>query len=344
MARSIPTPAGRGPSWRRIDDWTANGPGGPHPCGRGRAAPRLGGGATLRLALQKTGTVAWDVDVIRAHRLDEAHGFTLGTLDLASTEAGKIAVKGGSADVMVSDWLWVSRERSLGSPMQFVPYSTSVGALMVPPNSTIRDLAGLKGRTLSVAGGALDKSWLIVLAAGRRQGIDLKTDARISFAAPPLLYEKLLQGEHEASLTFWNFAARLEAQGYRRLLSVEDAARSLGATGGVAMLGYVFDGAWAEANRDVIGRFLAASREAKAILATSDAEWERIRPLTQAPDDATFAAYRQRYREGIPARMLAEEEADARTLYGVLAETGGAELVGPAPSLDPGTYYRPTAS
>jgi NitT/TauT family transport system substrate-binding protein len=294
----------------------------------------------LRLALQKTGTVSWEIDVIRAHGLDEAHGFTLSTTELASTEAGKIAVKGGSADLMVSDWLWVSRERALGSPMQFVPYSASVGALMAPAESPVRSLGDLRGRSLSVAGGALDKSWLIVLAAGRRHGIDLKSDAMISFGAPPLLYEKLLQREHDASLTFWNFAARLETQGFRRVLGVEDAARSLGASGGVSMLGYVFDGAWAEAHREVLSRFLAASRAAKAILATSDAEWERIRPLTMAPDDASFAAYRRRYREGIPTRPVAEEEADARTLYKVLAELGGAELVGPGAALDPGTYFR----
>ena len=91
----------------------------------------------------------------------------------------------------------------------------------------------------------------------------------------------------------------------------------------------------------MLARFLAASREAKQILATSDAEWDRIRPLTLAPDDASFAAYRKRYREGIPTRPIAEEEADARTLYNVLAELGGPELVGPGKELDPGTYYKP---
>jgi NitT/TauT family transport system substrate-binding protein len=50
---------------------------------------------------------------------------------------------------------------------------------------------------------------------------------------------------------------------------------------------------------------------------------------------------RDRYRAGIPRRPIADEEADARVLYGVLARLGGAELVGPAPALAPGTFYRP---
>jgi NitT/TauT family transport system substrate-binding protein len=90
----------------------------------------------------------------------------------------------------------------------------------------------------------------------------------------------------------------------------------------------------------VLHRFLAAAREAKTILAQSDAEWDRIRPLTQAPDDASFKAYRASYRAGIPTRSIAEEEVDARKLYGILAEIGGPELVGPGSELDPGTYYK----
>jgi NitT/TauT family transport system substrate-binding protein len=53
--------------------------------------------------------------------------------------------------------------------------------------------------------------------------------------------------------------------------------------------------------------------------------------------------YRDRYRDGIPRRNINDEEADARVLYRVLAEIGGRELVGPAPELDPGTFYHAIA-
>ena len=82
------------------------------------------------------------------------------------------------------------------------------------------------------------------------------------------------------------------------------------------------------------------TRAAKEILAASDAEWEKIAPLTGATDAATLRAYRDRYREGIPRRPIADEEADARVLYRVLADIGGREMVGPAQELEPGTFYR----
>jgi NitT/TauT family transport system substrate-binding protein len=109
------------------------------------------------------------------------------------------------------------------------------------------------------------------------------------------------------------------------------------------MIGYVFDEAWGNANKDVVARFIAMTRKAKEILSTSDAEWETIAPLTGAADGATLRAYRDRYREGIPRRPIADEEADARVLYRVLADIGGRELVGPAPELEPGTFYHAIA-
>jgi NitT/TauT family transport system substrate-binding protein len=243
----------------------------------------------------------------------------------------------------VSDWLWVSRERGLGARLVFHPYSSAVGAVMVPAASPIRTLTDLKGRKLAVAGGALDKSWLLLQAAVKQAGVDLKTQATPVYGAPVLLAEKTVQGEMDATLNYWNICAGLEARGFRRVAGVEDVLSQLGARGRTAMLGYVFDEAWAARNRAAVDRFIAVTRRAKEILATSDAEWERIAPLTGAAP-MMLKAYRDRYRDGIPRRPIADEEQDARTLYGVLATTGGAALVGGARALDPGTFYRPDGS
>ncbi len=174
----------------------------------------------------------------------------------------------------------------------------------------------------------------------KQDGVDLKSEATIVYGSPPLLAAKTLSGEMDANLNYWNFCAALETKGFRRLAAVEDLLPKLGAKGRTAMVGYVFDEGWAIANRDAVASFIAMTRAAKEILATSDAEWETIAPLTGASDAATLRAYRDRYREGIPRRSIADEEADARVLYRVLAAIGGPEIVGPAPELAPGTFYR----
>ena len=298
----------------------------------------------IRIAAQKTGTLAWELDVLHAHDLDRQAGLAIETSELASTEAGKIALKGGSADLILSDWLWVARERALGDDLVFYPYSSALGAVMVPVNSPIKGIADLKGKKVGVAGGPLDKSWLLLQALARRSGVDLRTQAQIAYGAPPLLTQKALQGETDATLTFWNFCVELEANGMRRAISMEDIVKRLGATGAVAMVGYVFDGGWAQRNRALLDRFFAAMREAERILADSPAEWQRLAPRIGVSDAKALDIYRRRYLEGIPRRPLEDEAADAQALYRVLAEIGGADLVGPARELEPGTFYSPGPS
>jgi NitT/TauT family transport system substrate-binding protein len=304
------------------------------------ATPALAG-ETLRIGLQKTGTFAWQLDVIRRHGLAANAGLDLKISEYASPDAGKLALNGGSVDLAVVDWLWVARSRALGTKLLFYPYSSAVGSIMVKSDSPLRKIDDLKGRVLGVAGGPLDKSWLIVQAAALRGGVDLRREATLQYGAPPLIAQKLQQGEAEASLNFWNFCARLEAQGYRRLLDVRDAEATLGLKEPVAMVGYAFTEEFAAAHKSTIDRFIAMAQKADDIMRRSDAEWDALRPLMNAEDEWTFKAYRDRTREGMPQRPIEAEEADASALFRTLADIGGPELVGPSQRLDPGLYYHP---
>jgi NitT/TauT family transport system substrate-binding protein len=294
----------------------------------------------IRVIAQKTGTFAWELEVLKQHGLDKQADLDIETTELASTEAGKVALQAGSADLMLSDWLWVSRERGLGDDVVFYPYSSTLGAVMVPANSTVKSVADLKGKKLGVAGGPLDKSWLLLQALARKSGVDLKTQAEIVYGAPPLLTGEALQGRTDATLTFWNFCAELEAKGMRRAVPISDVMKNLGADGPIAMVGYVFGGGWAERNHLVLDRFFAATRDARQILANSPEEWQRLAPRIGVSDPAALEIYRRRYLDGVPQRPLADEASDAQRLFRVLAEIGGPDLVGPAQNLDPGTFYR----
>ena len=296
---------------------------------------------TLRIGLQTTGTFAWQLDVIRRHGLAKRAGLDLKISEFASPDAGKLAINGGSVDIAVVDLLWVARARALGAKLLFYPYSSAVGAIMVRSDSPLRKLEDLKGRVLGVAGGPLDKSWLTIQAAAIRQGIDLKKSTTLQYGAPPLIAQKLKQGEAEASLNFWNFCAALEAQGYRRLFEVRDAEAILGAKEPVAMIGYVFSESFAAAHRSAIDRFIAITQQANDIMLRSDQEWDALRPLMNAEDDKTFKAYRDRTREGMPRRPVTAEAVDASALFHTLATIGGPDLVGPSHELDQSLYYQP---
>jgi NitT/TauT family transport system substrate-binding protein len=293
----------------------------------------------LRIAAQKTGTLAWELDVIRAHGLAQQAGLDLEVTELAAPEAGKLALEGGSADVILSDVMWVARERALGGELKFSPYSSTLGAIMVPHASTIASLNDLAGRKLGIAGGPLDKSWLMLRALASRDGLDLAKRASIAYGAPKLLAVKAEQGELDATLNYWNLCADLETLGFRRLIDMREVQKRLGAKGAVAMVGYAFKQSFAEARASTLQKFLDVSAKARDILVQSPDEWTRLAPRIGATSEAALAVYRARYSEGATRRPLADEEADARALYRVLAETGGASLVGPSSELDPGTYW-----
>jgi len=294
---------------------------------------------TLRVGLQKTGTFAWQLDVIKRHGLATAANLDLKLTEMSSADAGKLALNAGSVDVAVVDWLWVARERVLGTRLQFYPYSTAIGAIMTRQDASLRSLADLKGKTLSIAGGPLDKSWLIVQAAAIRRGLNLKRDVTLQYGAPPLMFQKTLQGESQANLNYWNFCARLEARGYRKLYDVREAQTELGLKEPLALTGYVFSEKFAASHKDAIERFLTVVQKANDILLQSDAEWEALRPLMQAEDQATFLAYRDRTREGVPRRTIPAEEADARMLFRTLADIAGPALLGSVKEIPAGMYY-----
>lgn len=293
----------------------------------------------LRLALQKTGTASWEIAVIRAFGLDRAADLTLEVTELATPEAGKIAIQGGSADIVVSDWLWVARERAQGAKLVFYPYSTGVGAVMTR-DPAIRQIQDLAGRKIGVAGGPMDKSWLMLRAYALRNGIDLEKASTIVYGAPPLIAEKALEGEIDAALEYWNFAVDLEGKGFVRAIDIADAERALGATGDVVVTGYVFNEDFAAKNTDALARFLGAARKAKALLATDDAAWAAAAQRLPGRDAATLAIYRRRFAEATPKRPVAAEAADAAAIYAALAGIGGDKLVGPGKTLDPGVFYR----
>ena len=302
-----------------------------------RAAPAV---APLRLGILQFGTVQWVADIIRRHGLDTRYGFDLQTVTLANTDAGRVSLMAGGSDVVVSDWPFVAVQRSSGTNLSFAAFSSASGGIMTRSDSPVRALADLRGRKLGVAGGPVDKSWLLVQAACRaKQGIDLAAEAQVVYGAPPLLGAKLAQGELDAVLTFWNFTAKLEATGMREAVSVAQCAEVLGLAPPVSLVGFVFREEWGRASPRVIDGFLGAVREAEEMLAKSDAEWQAIRPLMDAADDAVFARLRERFLAGIAHADVPTQEQQAGRLFAIMRETGGARATGGIDALPPGIFW-----
>jgi NitT/TauT family transport system substrate-binding protein len=305
-----------------------------------RARAQQGQLGTLKVGVLRFGTVNWELDVIKHHGLDAREGFTLEVQPFGGNDAADVALMGGAVDSIVEDWLWVSRQRTDGVPVTWIPYSSNIGAVMVKADGPVASLADLKGRRVGVAGGPLDKGWLMLQAYGRdKAGIDLTSDAEPVYGAPPLVTEKFKSGELDAVWNYWHFCARLEAEGHRRLIEGAAVQEAFGVPATTPQLGFVFKEDAAGPNAALVEAFARASRTAKGIMKTSDAEWERLAAVTRAESPAVQQAFMRRYREGIVERWGEAERKAAADLYLVLARLGGEKLVGKGEALAPGTFW-----
>ncbi|WP_232629400.1 ABC transporter substrate-binding protein [Methylobacterium sp. Leaf118] len=296
-------------------------------------------GDAFRLGVLPFGTAAWEAAVIKERGLDAANGFTLETVKLAGNDAARIAFLGDQVDAIVGDLLWAARLGNEGRGVRFSPYSTTEGALMVPAGSPITDLKGLAGKRLGIAGGALDKNWILLKAQAREAaGLDLESSAQLAYGAAPLLAQKLETGELDAALLYWQYCARLQPKGFKRLISADDMMRAFGAQGPVALIGYLFEGRTVSDRPNVVRGFARASTAAKEALATDPSAWAIVRPLMAADDEATFEALKREFLSGIPRRPVSVERADGERIYAALARLAGTQLLGSGKGLPPNLY------
>lgn len=294
----------------------------------------------VRVGVLKYGTVNWEIDVIKYHQLDKKFQFELKVTPLASKNASAVALQSHAVDIILSDWLWVNRQRFEQKNYTMYPTSKAIGGLYVAGDSGIESLADLKGRKIGIAGGAVDKSWLLLQAYSQKKyNLDLKDKAEPTFAAPPLLNRLVLRGDLAGAINFWHYGARLKAAGYKQIVTVPQMLTEFGVEGAIPLLGWVFDQTWANEQPEAITRFLQASLEAKRILFSSELEWQRIRPLIKAENVEVFSALKQDYRAGLLSQFGAKEKAASKQIFAILAAQGGSALVGKATRLSDGTFW-----
>lgn len=303
------------------------------------AGPVAAQDATLRAAAQDTGTVMWELDTISHYALDAANGFSLTVQATAGADAAQIAFQGGAVDVIVSDWIWVARQNAAGEALVFIPFSRAVGGLLVPQTSPAQTLADLAGGRIGVAGGRLDKGWIILQAyAQQAYGVDLADATTQVFGAPPLIMNAATTGQLEGAINVWHFMARMQAQGMRELISIADAATALGLDPATPLLGYVVRAEMLEANPALVAGLARASAQAKARLAQDPAAWDRLRGRMGDPDDAAFAALQAGFAAGTPLPGPVDVAAAGRMLA-LMADLGGPDLTGGVTTLPEAMFY-----
>jgi len=303
-------------------------------------SPAAAEDGVLRVASLRFGSFNWLLATIRDEGLADKRGLSITVLDVATSQAGPVALLSGEAEIIVSDWPWALRQRALGETLKYAPYSSALGAVMVPQDSPIKTLADFKGKRLGVAGGAIDKSWLLLRAYSEKViGTDIAELAEPIYGAAPLLTEEARGGRLDGVLNFWTYAARLEGSHFRTVVGMDDVMKVLGIDPIPSMVGFVWRERTEQKKGKEIAAFLAAVSEANQVLATSNAAWNRIRDLVKPENDIEFEAVKTYYRAGIPAPWTDAETRSAEKLTQLLVQIGGPHLLGANTQFDPKLFH-----
>jgi NitT/TauT family transport system substrate-binding protein len=293
----------------------------------------------IRLGALAFGTVNWELEALKNSGRLQSAPYQLQITPLATPQSGKIALQSGSVDMIVADWVWVSRLRGQGVDVSFYPYSATSGGLVFGKDKGIEDLVDLSGKRLGIAGGELDKNWLLLQALGQKENLDLNSLVNKVYGAPPLLNQQLTLGRLDAVLTYWHFAARLEAQGYRQLLDGQQILAKLGVKQRLPMLGYVFNRTWAGQHKAALNQFFKDVAAARDQLCEEDAAWQAIVPLLKTASIKEQALLRTRYCQGRIKDWSPEKGVAAQTVYHWLKKLSGNKLTGASEQIQPGTFW-----
>lgn len=295
--------------------------------------------ATIRIGALAFGTVNWELTALHNEGLDRSPDFALEITKLANPQAAKIALQSGAVNMIISDWIWVSRQRAAGFDLTFYPYSNTAGALIIPADSKIQSVADLQSIKLGIAGGELDKNWLLLQALAGQQQLDLNQSVTKIFAAPPLLSHHISQGNLDALITYWHYGVRLEAQGYQQIIDGNEIIKALGIKQKVALLGYVFNKQWGEANAAAVNGFFDKVKLVKDKLCATDASWQAIASLTKAKDTLIENLLRQRYCQGRLQHWGKAQQDAAEKIYTLLRKWSSNRLTGTSEHIQAGTFW-----
>ncbi len=252
--------------------------------------PAKGNGGTVRIMISPAGTMGIPTAVIKKFELDKKYGFNLEVVPYADQKAATAAIQGGSAEMVVFDWLATARLKASGTPVVGIaPFMTYVNSVVVPKDSKLQTLADLKGKRVGIYH-KTGFDWIIMQAAAEKVNkLDISKDVEVREGAMPLMRGLIEKGDLDATQMWNSMAPDMLASGkFRTMVTIRQLAEQMGLPT-VPFLVYGMREDYAKANPQNAKAFTAAYRDAVQVLMTNDEVWvEQGTRLKLSPEALVF--------------------------------------------------------
>lgn len=295
----------------------------------------------LKIGVLAYGTVNWELKTLKDNKLDEKNGYELEFVKLASKNAQIIALQSGSVDIIVNDWIWVNSQRASSKNFVFFPYSKATGTVYANPDMKINSLLDLKDKTVGIAGGFNDKTWLILRAYSKKKyNTDLLDIVSPVYAGAPILYKKMLDKSVDAAVNYWHFNAKLKSKGAKAVVEMSDLLNELNIKSDVSFVGWTFNEEHANKNKNLYKAFIKSTHQAKNLLLNDEDQWKNLIKTMNVKSDGEFEALKEGYKKGVIFEFNNDNLEASKKLFDLLKSEGGDKLVGKSEALDLDTFWK----
>jgi NitT/TauT family transport system substrate-binding protein len=262
--------------------------------------------------------------------LDRKYGFQLENVPSQPGGAVATAFRSAAVDGGSMNWLELARLRTNGDSVTAVaPFLQMPNVYIVPTNSSIKDMADLKGKVIGTYF-RFAPEWILYAATAKaKANYDPRTDSTIHEAGPGLLRGLLEQKQLQASFIFYNLAFPMIASGdYRILFASRDLLPAFGLSKELMLSTTSFREQYIKSNPKNVKAFALAYQEAVRYLASNDDVWIEMLARQEIKDPKVVALMRDWSRTVLLERFSDTVREDTQKIFDTLYQVGGKEAMG----------------
>lgn len=303
----------------------------------GPASAQAGPPLTVRMMALGTGIPFLITSAWKELNFDKKHNIELKVEATGNLSGQWIAVRSGSADLVLGNFLDVLRQHKAGLKLQTFQFCYNYDDPIVTlANKPYGKLSDLKGVTVGVTRTTFLPVLLYRVAGKKAYGVDFVQESRISEASPSLLPQMLRTGQLEVTYSFRSLVFDDLLQ--KRAKEVVNLNQVLNDAGwSIPLTNYVLADAWREkAGPQGVKRLAAAFADLNQALRTQNAGWDAYAGLAKV-DPKDRPAFQETFRKSLVSNYAPESLQKMQEMLDAMVALVGAEIVG-VTKVDPAAF------